>query len=131
LHDYANSSVDHSELYEHGEKIKETLSKLAREMEKLNRSLEQIVPLGDATGLSLSLPTLKNLQRLMRDEDEFEKINPAGCDFSVFREVLGISSQMALQLRNFFLDSRPDKKIEEVEGITDELIQKTKKCFIL
>lgn len=129
--DYFNSEIYHSELYDTSERIKKELRDLTRQVEKLNGSLEQLASLGDATGLSLSIPTLNNLRRLFKGEQEFEKINPAGCDFPVFREVLGISTQMALRIRNFFLDASPDKKIEEIEGMTDELIQKTKKYFIM
>jgi hypothetical protein len=113
------------------ETIKKELKDLAYQVEKLNRSLEQLVPLGDATGLSLSIPTLMNLQRLVRGEQDFEKINPAGCDVPVFRELLGVNMQMALRFRHFFFDPNPDKKIEEIEVVSDELIQKAKKHFIM
>jgi len=129
--DYFHSEIFHSELYDTSETIKKELKDLTHQVEKLNRTIEQLAPLGDATGLSLSIPTLKNLQRLVRGEQDFERINPASCDMPVFRELLGVNTQMALRFRHFFFDSNPDKKIEEIEGVSDEMIQKAKKYFIM
>lgn len=128
---YYNSEIYHSELYDTSERIRNGIKDLAKQVEKLNGNLEQLASLGDATGLSLSIPTLNNLRRLLKGEQDLERINPAGCDFPVFREVLGISTHMAMRLRDFFGDPRPDKKIEEVAGMTDELIHKTKKHFLM
>lgn len=129
--DYFNSEIYHSELYDASERIKKELKDLTKQVEKLNGSLEQLAPLGDATGLSLSIPTLNNLRRLLKGEQDLEKINPAGCDYPVFREVLGVDTRMALRLRNFFCDPNPDKKFEDVEGVTSELIERIKRHFII
>lgn len=129
--DYFNSEIYHSELYDTSERIRKELKDLTRQVEKLNSSLEQLVPLGDATGLSLSIPTLNNLRRLLKGEQDLEKINPAGCDYPVFREVLGVDTRMALRLRNFFCDPNPDKKFEDVEGVTSDLIERIKRHFII
>ncbi|MEK6641731.1 MAG: ATP-binding protein [Nitrospirota bacterium] len=129
--DYFNSEIFHSEIHDTGQTIRQALKDLTNQVERLNGNIEQLVPLADATGLSLSLPTLKNLQHLFRGEQDFERINPAGCGTHTFREVLGIDIQMALRLRRFFADPNPDKNIEEIELINDELIHKVKKYFIL
>ena len=129
--DYSHSEIVHSEVYETGEIIRKELRDLTCQVDKLNKNIEQLLPLADATGLSLSIPTLNNLQHLVRGEQDFERINPVGCDLPVFREVLGVDTQMALRLRRFFFDPNPDKKIEEIEGISGELIQKAKKYFIM
>ncbi len=129
--DFHNSAVTHSELYDTGERIRNELKNLTRQVEKLNNSLDQLGPLGDATGLCLSIPTLRNLGHLLRREDELEKINPAGCNYLVFLEVLGVDRQMALRLNNFFLDRNPEITIESLEGMTPELIERIRKHFIL
>lgn len=129
--DFHNSAVPRSELYDTGERIRDELRKVTGQVEKLTRSLEQLIPLGDATGLSLSIPTLRNIGHLLRHEDELEKIDPEGCDYSVFLEVLGIDTQMALRLRNFFLSRNPEITLESMEGMTPELIERIKKHFIL
>lgn len=129
--DYFNSEIFRSEIHDTGQTIRQALRDLTNQVERLNGNIEQLVPLADATGLSLSLPTLKNLQHLFRGEEDFERINPAGCGLHTFREVLGIDIQMALRLRRFFADPNPDKNIEEIELINDELIHKVKKYFIL
>ena len=49
----------------------------------------------------------------------------------MFREVLEVNTQMALRFRHFLFDPNPDKKTEEIEGISDELIQMAKKYFIV
>lgn len=129
--DYFNSEIYHSELYDTSERIRKELKDLVGQVEKFNRNLEQLTSLVSATGLNLSHSTLNNLRRLFNGEQDLEKINPTECDPSVFREVLGTSARMALQLRDFFLDPRLDKKLEEVAGMTDELIHKLKKHFLI
>ncbi len=130
VYDFHNSAIHHSELYETGERIRDELKKITGQTEKLHKTLEQLIPLGDATGLSLSIPTLKNLRHLLRHEDELEKIDPVCCEYAVFREVLGIDLEMALRLRDYFLGRLPEKTLESLEGMTPDLIERVKKYFV-
>jgi hypothetical protein len=129
LMDYWNTSVIDSELYQHGKKVKESIDKLTIAINNLNKNVESLTPLTGATGLNLSVSTVKNLHHLAADETQTERINPEGAGYRVFMEVLGVDSNIALQLRNFFRSRDDNKKLEEVEGVTAELIEEMEKYF--
>lgn len=131
LIDYVNSMQVRSELNDHGKKIEEAINKLTSEMGKLNSVVNNLPTIADATGLSLSIPTLKNLRHLLLKDDLLEKIDPSYCNHQVFIEVLGSEYEMACRLRDFFAYRNQDKKLINVEGMTEELIEKIKQHFIL
>lgn len=129
LMDYRNTSVINSEIFEHGKKVKESIEKLTTAVNGLNNNIERLTAISGATGLNLSVPTLKNLQYLATGESQIEKINPEGCNYRVFMEVLGIDSGTALHLRDFFRRRDENKRLEDVRGATDEVIEKLRKYF--
>ena len=47
-------------------------------------------------------------------------------EYDVIMEVLGIDSDMAFKIYDHFHYNPKNKSIEEIEGITEELIQKIK-----
>jgi hypothetical protein len=74
-----------SEMQAEAKEAIEGLKKLTEPAEKLRQTLETLKTIAGSTGLYLSSPTLRNLNRL-RDGLEPEPINPEGQDPSVFRE---------------------------------------------
>lgn len=129
LRDYDEATVVESEMYEHGRTIKESLRNLTEEVKKLNRSLETIAHIAGGTGLDLSVTTFRNLQHIVSGDAQMEKIDPHGCSHKVFKEVLGVDHTMALKLRSFFRWNEEGKKLAEVEGMTDDLVEKIKLHF--
>jgi hypothetical protein len=100
--DYMNSVVVESEMYRHTRTMKDILQKLTVEVAKLNQHIETISAISGATGLNLSISTMKNLKHIMSRDEQLEKINPKYRDDTVFQEVLGVDVQMALSLQDFF-----------------------------
>jgi hypothetical protein len=131
LMDYVNAIVVRSELYEHSKKLEEAISKLTREVSQINAAMSSLAPIGDATGLCLSIPALKNLRHLLLKDDLLEKIDPTGCNHKVFMEVLGVDFEMGFRLRDFFGHRNQDKKLRDIEGMTEELIEKIQQHFII
>jgi hypothetical protein len=131
LEDYWNSLVTQSETYEQGKKLKEAIDKLTNEVKELNRHVKEISYITSQTGLDLSITTIRNLKHLISGEEEIEKISPIGSDYRTFVEVLRVDRQMASRLQSFFWNRSESKKLKEVEGMTDELIEEIKKHFIL
>ncbi len=133
LEDYLNSLVTHSETYEQGQKLKEAINKLTDEVKELNKHVKEISYITSATGLDLSVATIRNLKHIITGEDQLEKIDPVRCNHRTFMEVLRVDSKMALRLWSFFLNRRGDesKKLSDIEGMTDELMKEIKKHFII
>jgi hypothetical protein len=131
LSNYKGALVDRSELVEHGKQIKESFRELIKEVHKLNENMGGFPALTDATGLSLSVPTLRNLKRLMEGSEQFEKIDPAYCSHKVFMEVLGVEMNMAFRLRDLFSGRHQDKKLQDLEGMTEDLLGEIRKHFFV
>ena len=131
LSDYEGALVDRSELFEHGTQIKESFRELIKEVHKLNENMGGFPALADATGLSLSFPTLRNLKRIMEGSEQFEKIDPVYCSHKVFMEVLGVEMNIALRLRDLFSGRHQDKKLQDLEGMTEDLLRKIRKHFFV
>jgi len=129
--DYRNTLVTQSEIHQQGKQLKGAIDKLTSEVKELNRHVKNISSLTSDTGLDLSVTTIRNLKHLIGGEDRIEKVNPIGCNYRVFMEVLKIDGRMAQRLRSFFLKDNESKGLSEVEGITEELITKIKIHFFL
>ena len=129
--DYRNTLVTQSETERHGKRLKESIDKLTNEIKELNRHVKVISSLTSDTGLDLSITTVRNLKHLIAQEGQLEKINPAGCGYRAFMEVLGIGSGMALRLHSFFWRDNPRKGLSELQGMTEELMEKIEQYFIL
>lgn len=131
LMDFLGSFTGESEVYELGKTIKEAAKTLTAEVGKLNAHLSRLTPIAGATGLDLSVSSLKNLKHLLAGNEQFEKLNPAYLDYNVFMEVLDIDIQTAYRLSDFFNGGNSSDGLAELEGATQELIEKIKRHFIL
>jgi len=129
FNNYQNSLVIQSELYQLGKTIEKVLGKLADKIQDANRHLDALSEIADLTGLQLSVPTLKNLKHILEHSTQFEKIDPTGQRARFFMEVLGIDRIMASRLNAYYLNTE-DKNLEDIEGISEELIAKIKEMFI-
>lgn len=129
LNDYDEATVVEPELYEHGQTIKKAVGELVTEVQKLRTGIEALGAIAGATGLDISVTTLKNISHIARGEERLEKINPYGQNFRVFKEVLGVDHTMAFRLRTYFRRAEEGQTLEQIEGITPEIIERIKLHF--
>ena len=118
-------------MYEQTGKIEKAIKELTAEVRKEVQSLDRLTSLAGATGLDLSSTTLKNLRHVLVVGSEMEKIDPRGLDYRVFREVLGIDFHLATRLEGFFRRDDEETDLKEIEGVTDELLEKIRRWFLV
>ncbi|MDE2797037.1 MAG: ATP-binding protein [Gemmatimonadota bacterium] len=128
LRDFHYTSDLESTIYSQGQKIEKALKDLTRETKRVGDILNKFSTLGGATGLDLSITTLRNIQRILNQQDDLEKISPY-CDGRVFKEILGIDVHLAYRISNFFRYQNSEKSIMDIEGITEEIVEKLKRHF--
>jgi len=131
LLDYQDSTEIDSEELEVGKKIVESIGELKNQVGKLNEYLECISSISGATGLTLSVPTLKNLGHLLAKDGEVEKIDPVCLRAEGFKELLEIGDELAYQLAIHFRTTSNDQKLCDLPGMTNEIMQKFRKLFVL
>jgi hypothetical protein len=117
-----------SDVEKQGREIGQRIQELTRAVEKLSKQMETLGALAEGTGLQLSVTTLKNLRHLLAGKSDIERISARHCRSEVFQEVLGVDFQLAWRLQHYFRNES-GKKLEEVEGMTPELVQTFRKCF--
>ena len=126
--DLRGTLIKQSDVEKQGHEICRHIQDLTRAVETLSRRMESLSSLTSATGLQFSLSTLKNLQHLLTGKKEFEKISVKNCTREVFQEILEVDAGLAWQLENH-LQNNAGKKLEEVKGMTPELIAKFYQYF--
>ncbi len=101
FNDYFYSTVEKNPLI----KISDSLSTLAdiqKELQDINKFIEDFKGISSATGIDLSLRTLKNLRHIYNGKSNFESIEIRRCDHEVIQEVLNIDFEMAFHIYNHF-----------------------------
>jgi hypothetical protein len=127
---YRDSMHQRSEMQAEAKEAIEGLKKLTETVEKLRKTLEPLTSVAGATGLELSAPTLRNINRL-RDGLDPEPIDPEGQDPSVFREVLGVDQEMSIQLYSALSYHHNPQELEDIPGMDAALLSKIRSHFIL
>ncbi len=130
LMDYMDTYIVESEIADQGKKIQEAFKELKNELNKTNNHLSIISSISGATGLDLSIPTLKNIGHILKDDGKIERIDPNGRRAEAFKELLGVDDNLAYQLQCHFI-SIGRVNLEEIEGMTEELILEFKKYFFI
>ena len=128
LGDFLHTSNPKPTMYWQDEKIEKALKELTRETKQVGDILNRFSTLGGATGLDLSITTLRNIQSILNQQDNLEKFSPY-CDGSVFEEVLNIDINLAYRISDFLRYPNSEKSIMDIEGITEEIVEKLKKHF--
>jgi hypothetical protein len=131
LLDFWGSYTGESEIYELAKEIKEASRKLTDEIHKLNTNLQKLTSLTGPTGLALSVSSTRNLRHVLSGNQQIEKLNPAGLDYDVFMEVLGVDLETAYRLSDFFYRGNEGNGLNTIEGMTPETIETLNKYFIL
>jgi hypothetical protein len=127
---YQDSMHQRSEMQADAKEAIEGLKKLTETVEKLRKTLEPLRTIAGATGLDLSAPTLRNINRL-KDGLDPEPIDPEGHDPSVFREVLGVDHDMALQLYSALSYHHNPASLRSIPGMDEALLAKIRGRFVL
>lgn len=128
LMDYMDTYVVESEIVDLSKKVQEGFKELKNEINKTNNHLSILSSISGATGLDLSIPTLKNIGHILKDDGKIERIDPNGLRADAFKELLGVNDNLAYELQCHFM-SIGRVRLEEIEGMTEELIQEFKKHF--
>jgi hypothetical protein len=127
--DYLNTDASSTELQQHGEKIEGSINKLVSEMKDLNKHMKYISNVAGPTGLDFSVTTLRDLKSIFTGGDSFSKIDPISCDYTVFKEVLQIDTDLSFQLAQHFWQNQSIEGLEKIKGISEEIITKFRKYF--
>ena len=90
LENYRGNTTLKSDLTQLSDVLKELLSKLTDQISQLNKKVETLERIVGASGLELSVTTLRNLKHIISGDDNFEKIDPINCSYGIFQEVLDI-----------------------------------------
>lgn len=128
LLDYMYTSEIKSDLQEHTETLKKAINDLKRELDKLNKNLASFPAITNATGLDLSMTTLRNLRNLLQNH-QFEKLDPSYCTRDVFQEILGIDYQLSHQIWHYFRWPKEGQKLEDIQGMDEKLIEEFYRYF--
>ncbi|MCI5123368.1 MAG: ATP-binding protein [Candidatus Electrothrix sp. AR5] len=124
LNDFLNSSRETNYLRDLSVSLKELLN-YAKKIENITKSMEKIEKISGATGVNLSIPTLRNIHRLLQGNDEFEFKHLDRCQLDEIEELLRVNIEMTGKIFLHYLFN--GKPIEEIPGMTEELLAKIKK----
>lgn len=82
-----------------------------------------------ATGLDLSVSTLRNLKHLKGAEPKIEPIPEPVLEWQAFAEVLGVDSDTAIKLYQFAVWER-GRQLEDIQGLSPYVIERAKAALI-
>ncbi|WP_417915540.1 helix-turn-helix domain-containing protein [Candidatus Electronema sp. JM] len=126
LKDYLYSEMESDYLKRISEHLSD-LKEITHAIGKINDSLKNIERISGATGLNLSISSLTNLWKILRDDDSFKHIKFEKCDMDIIQEVLDVDFDTAYKIYYHYHDNRKETSIEEISGMTGELLEKIKK----
>ena len=129
LTSFMHSLVSHSDLYRHGEKLEASLNKLVREAQRVVDGLEPLRALVGPTGLRLSVTTWRTFARLLGKSIDLPPINPRGCSYKVFEEVLLIDTDLAMRIERFFLHDERNASLDDIPGFEGEIKERFERHF--
>lgn len=114
---------------EQGESLGKAIKGVADLLGRLETHLKKLSALAAPTGLKVSVPSLRNLRLLLRDEEVPAKIDPVGCDYAVFQEVLSVDLKTAQVLWQHFRRTNNLSDLPEQSGISEGLREQLRTYF--
>ena len=130
LNAYRDSMSVRSDAELQADQLLEQLKNLNSNIDKLRSTIEPLRTLGGATGLDLSIWTLRNLGRVLRDGSGAEPLPVAVYRSELFEEVLGVDRKTAYRISQVFGQDMDFDSLRSIPGITDELLDRIKRCFV-
>lgn len=123
ISDYGGASVETSELARHGTEIRDALMNLTREMQKMNRILEDNSSFIGPTGLNLSVTTLRQLASILSRPYVPTGVVLQDCTAPALKEILNISLEEAFHLHDYLRKADLTDDVVEVPGVSPETVQ--------
>lgn len=120
LNDFMGCSIPPNELKDIAKHLDE-ISKFKTNFNTISAELTSLARISGASGLDLSLSSLRNLKHIFEKESDFEPINLRNCDFSIIAEYLGVSNSLAMDIYEWIHYNHKNYPLESIEGITEEL----------
>jgi hypothetical protein len=128
LADYINSSIVYSDTRHEGERLAKCLDGLTTKLDSANETLRAIASIAGATGLDLSVTTVKNLRHLLAGDNQIERIPASAVPWQAFAEVLDIDPQLAQRIEWSIRWSQGC--LDDLEGMTPEIARRARAAFI-
>jgi hypothetical protein len=129
LNSLAHSLVPRTDIERHGSKLEDAIGKLATEVMKVGEKLERLKPLAGPSGLALSYTTLRAVAKLVGVDFALNQLDPKLYSWEGIQEILGVEDQVAISLHRLFAGYLPDKKLDDIDGMTPELLELIKARF--
>lgn len=126
---FYHASIPVTELEQFGERIEKSFDKLSNSVEKAIKELERVSRLTSATGLRISVPTLRNINQLLSGKWEPTGFDPFETSIREFQEILQISSEEAISLKHHLRLMEKLGCPQDMEGVSRETIEKLKLIF--
>lgn len=121
-----------SDLDHNTSKLEKVLARTASSMENISRQLDHLQTVAGPTGLDLSFSTWRHISNLMNVKNPVKKIDPAHQNYALFQEVLGVDTQLAIRIQDYFAQPNNDCiQLTDVVGMTDEIRAEIERCFIV
>jgi len=77
-----------------------------------------------------SIPTLRGLKRAIVEGKAPEPFHPEGCDFAVFREILGTDPAMTKAIWLTLSQRYAPEQLKDIPGMTEDLMAKLRAAFL-
>ena len=126
LRDYLGTWPPYSPIEDLSKKLEEGLEKIASQLKSTNERLDSLTAGVNATGLQLSVSTLRALEQLRLGLDPIGKMTPQGREGAYFQEVLGVPGDVGWTIARHFWRSTSIKGLRDVPGVTPDVIDKIK-----
>ena len=128
LNDYYGTRVERDPLKEMA-KFLEQIAGLKGIFEEHNRYMKELGGIARPTGLDFSVTSLRNLRHLLSNNDFFEPVDIRHCDLEAIQEILGIDGKLVYQIYEHIHFGENNQSLNDIEGMTDDILDKIKKNF--
>jgi hypothetical protein len=128
LHDYFGSLVIETEAIQSAKLVVDELKKIHDDLSKLDGHLASLNKIAGATGLDLSVTTVRNLAGHFAGGPTPPKMNPAFQKAAVFVEILGVDWRTASHLEDYFRRRKNDN-LEPPLSIPKEVFDRLPEFF--
>ena len=127
LRDFEATTDPPSDIRDLGRDLVKSIGEIRDNLKQVSGSMAALAKISGASGLQVSVTTLRTI---VDDVNKLPKLDPTAVDWDVFREVLGVSPEMASRLHDFFYWPKEGKALSDVEGMTDELRAEVRAKFL-
>jgi hypothetical protein len=131
LRDYLGTWPPYSPIEDLTKKLEEGLKEIAGQLKSTNERLDSLSAGIGATGMELSVSTLRALRQLSLGLDPIVKTTPQGREGEYFQEVLGVPLKVGWGLSRHFWRSTSTKGLLDVPGVTPDVIEKIRLHFLV